>query len=105
MKLEKLAMELFDRFTLEETGKVGKWQYLNDERKLEWMAQVLFMAKHFELRIKKELKPVPTTNGHTSYEMGFQLGVASERAYLNNLIETTFKELQLEFDAFKAQLK
>jgi hypothetical protein len=104
--LEGMALELFNKFSVKETGKVGNWQYLSDQRKLEWMKEVLIMAKYFHGEVLKTIKPMPNNPRiETVYASGYADGSRSERIYMVTLIEDQLQKLVDEFEDFQYSLK
>lgn len=105
-RLEGMALELFNKFSLRETGKVGNWQYLSNERKLEWMTEVIIMANYFQGEVLKTIKPLPNPQRiETVYASGHADGTRAERIYMTSLIEDQFQKLVDEFEDFKYSLK
>jgi hypothetical protein len=106
--LEGMAHELFQKFALKETGKHASWAHLNDNRKLEWMKEVMVMANYFIKEFKTQIKPLTLASPNrpaTSYESGIHQGQISERSNFYRIIETTHEALLNELEEFKAKLK
>lgn len=106
--LEGMAHDLFLKFALKETGRPANWAYLSDNRKLEWMKEVMIMANHFLLEFKKQIKPLPLPTANrpqTSYESGFYQGQVSERSNFHRILEETHQELINELADFENSLK
>lgn len=100
--LEGMARDLFVKFSIRETGKAADWNYLGDRRKLEWMKEVLIMAKHFLDELHTEIKPLPVNQkGSTSYEFGYNDGMRSERAAILLLVENKLQKLVDEYEDFE----
>lgn len=97
--LEGIARDLFTKFHMKETGKVGNWDYLSDERKLAWMQDVMHIADFIIKEIKSEIRPLPiSTSTGTAYESGFMAGLRSERIQNEKIINAIEEDLieQLE---------
>jgi hypothetical protein len=104
--LEGMALELFNKFSVKETGRVGNWQYLSNKRKLEWMREVLVMARYFYGEVLKTVKPLPNNQRiETVYASGYSDGSRTERIYMVSLFEDQFQKLVDEFEDFEYSLK
>jgi hypothetical protein len=104
--LEGMALELFNKFSVKETGRVGNWQYLSDKRKLEWMKEVLIMANYFHGEVLKSVKPLPNNQRiETVYASGHADGARSERIYLITMFEDQLQKLVDEFQDFQYSIK
>lgn len=104
--LEGMALELLNKFSIKETGKPANWSYLGSERKLEWMAEVIIMAKYFHGEALKSLKPLPNSQRHdTVYAGGYADGERNQRVYLVSLFEDQLQKLLDEYEDFKYSLK
>jgi hypothetical protein len=105
-RLEGMALELFNKFSVRETGKQGNWQYLSNERKLEWMKEVLIMAKYFHSEVLATVKPLPNNQKiETVYASGYSDGVRTERTYLVSLFEDQLQKLLDEYEDFQYSIK
>ena len=104
--LEGMALELFNKFSVKETGKVGNWQYLSDGRKLEWMKEVLIMANYFYKEVLLSIKPLATNQKiETVYASGYLDGQRFQQVYMINLFEDQFQKLVDEYEDFKYSVK
>lgn len=104
--LEGMARDLFNKFSMRETGKLGDWSYLSNTRKLEWMKEVLIMAKYFLDEIHSDIKPLQNNQRtNTVYESGYNDGVRSERAACLSLVENKLQKLVDEFKDFEHTTK
>lgn len=104
--LDGMARDLFNKFSMRETGKLGDWSYLSAERRLEWMKEVLIMAKYFLDEIHTQIKPLPNNQqSTTAYELGYNNGVRSERAAFITLVEDKLQKLVDEFKDFEHTTK
>jgi hypothetical protein len=104
--LEGMALELFNKFSIKETGKIGNWSYLSDERKLEWMKEALAMANYFYKEVLRSIKPLPTPQRvETVYASGYLDGQRHQHIYMVELFNTQYQKLLDEYFDFKANLK
>ena len=98
--LDGMARDLFNKFSIRETGKSGDWNYLGDTRKLAWMEEVLIMANYFLKELKNEIKPLSNKQAYTSYESGYNDGIRSERTLFYSMVSEKFEKLVDEFEDF-----
>lgn len=97
-----MARELFEQFSLRETGKPGNWSLLNSERKSEWMKDVLRISYFYAQKLTEGIKPLPFNQKHnTVYEAGFYDGIRSERITFIELVTESHQRLLEEFEEFK----
>ena len=94
MNLEQLAKEMFERFALRETGRQASWHYLNRNRQIAWMLEVLEIADAVMLKIRDNIKPVPILSPiNTTFSVGFNAGIKQERAVLIQQFENIHLDL------------
>lgn len=92
--LESMAKETFEKFSIRETGKLLKWKYLSDERKLEWMQELFELMDYYMEELRGQLKPLPINpKSDTVYAAGLNDGIRSERVFLHQLMEKIHKDL------------
>lgn len=103
--LEGIALELFNKFSIKETGKKADWAYLSNERKLEWMKDVFLVAHHVFKELIADFKPLPKLQGNTVYEMAYSEGVRSERVYTQQMIQAVFDKLKEELANMENSIK
>jgi hypothetical protein len=100
-KLELMTRELFTRFSLKETGKHAKWEYLNPQRKIEWMKDVLMISDYFMKELQATIKPLPTNQrSMTVYEAGYNAGSRNERLFFIQLVSEIQENLISELEEF-----
>ena len=79
-KLEVLAQQAFSNYSMKYTGKVASWQHLSNERKVEWMRDVLDILCTFTTELKKEIRPVkPDSPLDPIFTKGMNKGIREER--------------------------
>lgn len=99
--LEGMALDLFNKFSLKETGKVGDWLYLSNERKIAWMADALVMANYFYKEVLLSIKPLAPTQKHdTVYAVGYADGARSQHVYMSELFREQYQKLLDEYEDF-----
>lgn len=104
--IEGMALELFNKFSLRETGKIGSWAHLSNYRKLDWMKEILIMAEYYHGEVLKNIKPIPATSkNETSYGAGYNDGIRAEREYATSLFEDQFQKLLDEYCDFEYKVK
>jgi hypothetical protein len=104
--LEGMGLELFNKFCLKETGKVGSWSHLSDDRKLEWMKEALIMANYFYKEVLANIKPLPTNQKiETVYASGYADGQRQQHIYMLELFENQYQKLLDEYSNFSDTLK
>lgn len=104
--LEGMALDLFNKFSIKEIGKPSSWAHLSNDRKLEWMAEILVIAEYFYKEIFSSIKPLPDNQKtDTSYGNGFNDGVRSQRNYFVSFFEEQFQKLLDEYEDFEYSVK
>jgi len=101
--LEELAKELFIRFGLRETGTEPNWDYLHQDRKLEWMKEVLEIADQVLLSLKEHQK-IPAQHNtafNTSWANGYAQGLKDERVNLITQIDDIHNDLLDQLQDYK----
>jgi hypothetical protein len=103
MNIEELARQLFEYYGLRETGIRPNWQYLKKERQLAWVEDVHLVADVLLSQLKEKVKPLGTNQNlvQTSYAMGYNEGVKSERVLMINLVEQIEQEVEDQIFLFK----
>lgn len=99
-KLESMASELFIKFSIKETGKAANWAYLSNERKAEWMKDVLAVANHFLENLQAHFKPLGIVHGQTVYESALMEGMRAERLGNQQAITEIYEDLNNELEDF-----
>lgn len=97
--IESLAKEIFERFSLEETGRSAKWQYLNPERQQAWKRDVILIADKLLGELRKDIKPPLIINSktQTSFNLGYLAGKNEERVMMITLLQKYHEELIKEY--------
>ncbi len=104
MNLEKLAAETFRRYSLKNTGKESRWDYLDKRRQLEWMKEVMIIVDYFYQKMNEILPDEEykdTTK--TSYMKGYVEGINGERRYLSNVLKDIYDEMTNELEDFDVE--
>lgn len=105
-ELERLAKEHFERYCLLTTGKEGFWLYLNADRKLAWMKEVIVFSDYLASQMKGRIKPLPPFKANdTVYMMGYQNGLQEERSATINLIQYIDQDLKSQLNKYIEQQK
>lgn len=100
--LETLAKALFEDFSMRETGRQANWNYLSKPRKIEWMKDVLRIHKHLSDRLIKTIKPMGNTSQvNTSWGMGFNEGLRSERIHFITIVQNLHQDLESDLGDFQ----
>jgi hypothetical protein len=97
--LHQLAQDLFYEYSRKE-NKVANWQYLNDERKLAWMTEVLVVWDKLVEDLKSQIRPANTTTQSTTYAMGYNDAVIVERRDFLAILERTNSKLKTQLQDF-----
>lgn len=101
-ELERLAAEMFDKYSMATQNRRASWEHLSKERKLAWMAEALFFIEHIAGQMKARFsKPPRLDPASTSYALGFNQGVALERSEVFKFLEHLDEGLKEEFESFK----
>jgi len=104
--LEELTKKYFERYYLAKGVKDAKWNLLSKERKAVWMEEVLEVANFFVTQLKDNVKPVSSNPyGSTSYTMGFNDGVRSERTIFIGLVDEIYKNLNKSLEQMEEETK
>jgi hypothetical protein len=104
--LEGMALELFSKFSVKETGVIANWQYLSNSRKLEWMKEVLIMANYFYKEVLASVKPLSNNQKvETVYASGYADGARYQQIYMVGLFEEQFQKLLDEYEDFEYSIK
>ena len=101
-KLERLAAEIFGRYSMATDGRRASWEHLPKERKLAWMAEVIFYVENISDQLKDRFSRPPKFDpASTSYALGYNQGIALERAEIFKFIEELDEGLKKEFTEYK----
>lgn len=94
-RLEKLAKEVFESYSVRKTGKVAEWRYLTDETRAIWLRDVYSMCCVLLGHVRQEvLKPVGTKSGaSTVFETGYNQGFEAAHKALVANFEKVFEDL------------
>ena len=103
MNIEELARQLFEYYGLRETGIKPNWLYLKKERQLAWVEDVHLIADALLSKFKEKVKPLSPNENlvQTSYAMGYNEGVKSERVLMINIVEQLEQEVEDQIFLFK----
>lgn len=104
--LEKLAQEMFERYSINEKGKKYNWNYLGASRKALWMKEAL---TYLEFIIEKSVvflnKNPERSTDNSSYVVGYIDGLLSERRSLFNFFRELLKNFKEQMDEFENNLE
>ncbi len=104
-ELEQLAKEAFQRYVLATTGKDGYWTHLNNDRKVAWMKEVIFLMDFLATSVHKKFKEVPPAQNNNVYAQGYYSGMATERTSMIELIQYLKNDLKKQLKEFEQQQK
>jgi hypothetical protein len=97
--LYELAQDLFYEYSKKE-NKVANWQYLNDERKLAWMEEVVVIWDKLLVDLQSQIRPANTSPQSTSYAMGYNEAVKAERRDFLDLLDRANNKLKEQLEQF-----
>lgn len=97
-KLEKIAEQMFERYSFEETGIKGNWPYLSLKRRAAWMHEAYLSVELVVRAMQETVKPIPVPHKFdTVWSQGNYAGQSNERTafigYLHEVLEACEDEL------------
>jgi len=102
--IEELAKTMFEHYAYRETGTKLRWKHISKERQEAWMDEAMFIVRYMMEHLKTKVKPIndlsPT---NTSYAMGYNEGVKSERLKFIDLLIELHKDLLEQYTEFKSK--
>lgn len=101
-QLEVLAKEMFERYAIRVAGHRSGWDYLNKERKMAWMHEVIIMLDHLNENFRANInKKSPPTRGQSGFENGLCAGILQERQDMLNLVQRLDENLKKDLETFR----
>ena len=97
--LDIIAINLFNEYSNAKIGMNSNWNYLGEERKIEWLKEIVFLIGQITANLKDKLKlpPNPSKN-ETSYGLGFLNGITTERIKVLQMLEYYDTELKKQLE-------
>ena len=100
--LETIAKGMFENYSKMRTNKVANWNYLNSERKIVWMKDVLLISDYYA-NILRNLRPVHSPGVKkflTSFSLGYDQGIKVERSTLISMIDNFNTSLKNDLEDY-----
>lgn len=100
--IELMAKGLFERYGVEKEGKMPNWNYLNLNRKIVWMNEVLLYLDFLLKQIETKINSIKIQNDiSTVYAIGFNNGAWNERVQTLKFLEYLRTDLKAQLEQYK----
>ena len=100
--LELITKAFFEKFSVEQTGRVLNWFYLPIDRRKAWMDDTLRIANFVITEIDSTIviKPISNSIGNTMFTRGKEEGIQSEKLRIKMQLQDFLRDLKQELEEY-----